>query len=150
MVFGRGKKEIEVTIDKSSYSPGDTISGKLVLNLKKPVDARALRVELIGDVRSIHMGGMGMRRGHMHHSSGRGYNFKMDLDGEKTYSGGEHEFQLKIPQTLQAPGQGGAAGAMRAIGAMMGSFSSVSWYVRGVLDKSGRDIQSRKIHINIA
>jgi len=70
MVFGFGKKEIEVTIGKYSYSPGETITGKVVLDLKKPAEARELRVALRGEART-----RTVEVGKTRHSKSSIYNF---------------------------------------------------------------------------
>ncbi len=48
MVFGLFEdKKISMTLDKTAYSPGETISGKLKLELKKPAPAEKLSVRLV-------------------------------------------------------------------------------------------------------
>jgi hypothetical protein len=46
-MFGKGK--IDIVIQRTSYAPGDTISGNVVLTLKKPVKAREVSASLIGE-----------------------------------------------------------------------------------------------------
>ena len=43
------EKQIDVTLDKYDYAPGETITGKAILKLKNPTEARQLRVELMGE-----------------------------------------------------------------------------------------------------
>lgn len=148
MVFGLGKKEIEVTLDKYGFNPGETITGKVTLKLKNPTEARQLRVELIGERTTTKIGGGGVSRG-----KGHIYNFKMPLDGEKTYSGGEYNFQIKIPanilQTVSMPG--GAVGeAVKAAEFLLGGITRISWFVRAVLDRPGKkDISSKNVQVVI-
>ena len=49
MVLGIGEGSLVITLDKYSFLPGDTISGKVQLQLSKPKSARALRVEFYGE-----------------------------------------------------------------------------------------------------
>ncbi len=73
-MFG-SKGKIDVSIQKTNYAPGDTISGNVALTLKKPVEARETSISLIGEQlithtqdtsgRGILMGGEGMREGMM-------------------------------------------------------------------------------------
>src|SRR4030043_1494025 len=46
-MFGKGR--IDIIIPKTSFSPGDTISGNVVLAMKKPVKAREVNISLIGE-----------------------------------------------------------------------------------------------------
>lgn len=156
MVFGLGKKQIEVTIDKYNYSPGETITGKATLKLKNPTDARQLRAELIGERVTTRVGGgMGRGMGRSSYSRRKGhiYDFKMPLDGEKTYSGGEYDFQIKIPANIleTVPMPGGAAGeAVKAVQFLSGAHTRISWFVRAILDRPGKkDIASKNIQVVI-
>jgi Arrestin (or S-antigen), N-terminal domain len=47
-MFGLGKGKMSITIQKTNYAPGDTISGNVALTLKKPAKARGLSLCLIG------------------------------------------------------------------------------------------------------
>lgn len=148
MVFGLGKKEIEVALDKYGYTPGETITGKVELKLKNPTEARQLRIELIGERATTKMGRGGVSRG-----KGHIYSFKMPLDGERTYSGGEYNFQIKIPanilQTVSIPG--GAVGeVVKAVEFLSGAYTRISWFVRAVLDRPGKkDISSKNVQVVI-
>ncbi len=44
--------KIDVVIQKTSYVPGDTISGNVTLTLKSPVKARGLSISLVGEYRT--------------------------------------------------------------------------------------------------
>jgi hypothetical protein len=46
-MFGRGK--INISIQRTGYAPGDTISGTVTLALNKPVRARMMTLSLIGE-----------------------------------------------------------------------------------------------------
>lgn len=50
-MFGRGK--IDISIQKTNYAPGDTISGSVELTLNKPVRAREMTISLIGEYMTI-------------------------------------------------------------------------------------------------
>jgi hypothetical protein len=148
MVFGFGKKEIEVTLGKYGYAPGETITGKAVLKLKKPTEARELRVELIGErtTTSIKVGGG------TQHQKGRVYEFKMQLGGEGVYNTGEYNFEIKIPSDIiHIASAGGVVGeAIKTIQVLTGTYARVSWFVRAVLDRPGKkDISSKNVQIVI-
>jgi hypothetical protein len=73
-MFG-SKGKINISIQKTNYAPGDTVSGNVALTLKKPVEAREMSISLIGEQlmthtqdisrRGILMGGERMREGMM-------------------------------------------------------------------------------------
>lgn len=100
-VFGKGK--IDISIQKTNYAPGDTISGNVALTLKKPVKAKGMSIFLVGE--EITWGGGGileliLSRGSLSVSRERRpiYDHKQLLDGEKEYSEGrEYHFETKIP-----------------------------------------------------
>ena len=48
-MFGFGKKQIDVILEKFNFSPGETVKGKITLTLDKSVHAKQLRVALIGE-----------------------------------------------------------------------------------------------------
>jgi hypothetical protein len=148
MVFGLGKKEIEVDLGKYGFSPGETIAGKVTLKLKRPTEARQLRVELIGERTITRMG-----RGSTGRDKSHIYDFKMPLDGEKTYSGGEYYFQVKIPSNIlqTVPMPGGAVGeAVKAVEFLSGIHTRISWFVRAILDRPGKkDISSKNVQVAI-
>jgi hypothetical protein len=50
-MFGRGK--IDISIKKTSYAPGDTISGSVDLTLNKAVRAREMTLSLIGEYMTV-------------------------------------------------------------------------------------------------
>lgn len=138
MVFGLGKKQIEVTLDRHSYSPGETITGKVILKLKKPTEAKQLRVELIG----VGERRWGRPRGRCR-SASIVYHHKIPLDGEKTYAGGEYNFHINIPANIfQSPVMPSTkiGKAVEGLDALTGvSFHigmyNTHWHVRAVLER---------------
>jgi hypothetical protein len=49
-MFAGGR--IDISIQKASYAPGDTISGNVDLTFKKPLKAREMTISLIGEYRT--------------------------------------------------------------------------------------------------
>jgi hypothetical protein len=146
MVFGFGKKEIEVTLDGYNYSPGETVTGKVAVNLKKPVEARQLKVSLIGIGKRTSLGMNVSSR-----QTSQIFDFKMPLDGEKTYTSGEYSFKIKIPANmLQSPPDGIVGKAIKTMQILSGSWTNISWYIQAALDRPGKpDVSSKKVQINI-
>ncbi|MEM5790884.1 MAG: hypothetical protein QXP77_02465 [Candidatus Aenigmatarchaeota archaeon] len=138
--FGKGK--IEIILEKYNFSPGEIIKGRVILKLKEPIMARALKVGLIGEEKSF----SGKKK-----SSTKIFSFEMPLDGEKEYLEGEYNFELKIPSNLltmpQIPGVIGDV--IKGIQILSGVGTRISWYVIAKLDiPSGLDV-SKKVQVNI-
>jgi len=165
-MFGKGK--INITIQKTYYTPGDIISGDVALTLKKPVKAREVSISLIGEHKTTQttphaggpMGGGGMSMSTTTKTV-RIYDFKQQLDGEKEYSQGrEYRFEIKIPadtmsmrpQISEVEGKlGQVLKVAQTAAAMTGTipFQRIKWYLLAKLDiPSGLDI-SKKVDITI-
>lgn len=151
-MFEKGK--IEVSIPRTSYAPGDTISGKVALAVKKPVKAKEVSISLVGE-QTVTRGG-GLAGGERKQEKERFYDFKVSLDGEKEYDkGGEYPFEIKIPPDIlsargQLPQPGGAVGqAFKIAQAVAGAGVSTKWYLQAKLDvPRGIDIK-KEAHITI-
>ena len=162
MVFGFGRGKIEVALEKFNYTYGDTVKGTVKLKMKQPTDARELRVFLRGEQRTSSGGGVGIPvgPGTLRVGSGSGsrsrssmqriFDFKLPLDGEKTYTEGEYPFEIKIPADLKNRRPEGALGtAVDALNFLGGTVRRINWYLEANLDiPSGFDV-SKKVQINI-
>jgi len=153
-MFGRGK--IDISIQKTSYAPGDTISGSVNLTLNNQVKAREMTLSLIGEYttkitrqRSIDGVTVRARRWQMSDTmahrrpAGPTYDvgqktehvrictFNEQLDGEGEYSQSRrYEFKIKIPTDTP-------------------DSSAVNWYLLAKLDiPRGRDV-TKKVRIKI-
>jgi len=151
-MFGFGKKQIDVVLEKYNFSAGETIKGKVLLTLDKIIHAKQLRVALIGERTST----LPQRKsdGNMHPKQRKEYifNFQMPLDGEKDYQQGEYTFEIKIPANVlqNIPLEGKAGVILKTIQALSTAGSRISWYVQANLDiPMGFDV-SKKVQINIA
>ncbi len=156
-MFGKGK--IEIALQRSSFAPGDTISGNVILKMKKPVTARNLSISLIGEHKTRRVsGGMMGNRNHRSTSTHtmRIYDFKHELDGEKEYSEGrEYAFEIKVPEDILSakPGMPQAGGMLgqglkiaQSAAAMTGAipFQQTRWYLLAKLDiPRGLDVRKR-------
>jgi hypothetical protein len=92
-----GVKRLEITLDKTVYSPGETINGKVFLRLKKPIQARSLKAMFVGEkIISRYSGRRGGR-------SEQYFPFVKEeavLDGEIEYYEKEYSFLLRIPDDV--------------------------------------------------
>ena len=148
-MFGKGK--IDIAIQRTNYAPGDTISGNVVLTLKKPVKAREVSISFIGEqiiTSREKESGLGITSGGIGFSGGGSsqsrrvhiYDFKQPLDGEREYSEGrEYRFEIKIPAAI--PGK--RPQTTRAF-----SFP-VKWYLSAELDMTRAFPISKTVDITI-
>jgi hypothetical protein len=162
MILGLGKGRVEVFLEKYNYQPGETISGKINLKLKKPIHARGLKVGLIGEQTVTTRSGGGILAGGTSRETrtekSQIYHFEIPLDDEKDYHEGEYAFQIKIPEDPKnvALGQvnlpeGTVGTVLKTIQAFSGTSQSVSisWHVRAYLDiPRGLDV-SKKVSVTI-
>jgi len=141
-LIARSKGKITIYLDNYNYSPGDTISGKIGLTIKKPVQSKALTVRIIGEY---------IKRDYTRNSSSyqRVFDFKQPVEGAKDYQPGpelNYDFKIKIPQNLvNSPQLTGVLGAIESLSVMN---TMVKWYLIADLDIPGIDI-SKKVQINI-
>ncbi|OYT54574.1 MAG: hypothetical protein B6U72_02105 [Candidatus Altiarchaeales archaeon ex4484_2] len=148
MVFGLGKGHIEILLDRYDFSPGDKITGKVSLKLKKPVNAKQLRIVLVGEKTSKSYKSSGGRSSHKEII----HRFEMPLDGEKEYNGGEYPFEIKIPgnvlQTDLVP-EGAVGEAVKALNFLSGASTRINWYIQASLDvPRGFDV-TKKVQITV-
>ncbi|MFO7677803.1 MAG: hypothetical protein R6V50_05420 [Thermoplasmatota archaeon] len=138
-----GPEKITFMLDKYNYNPGEKITGKVKLNLKKPTSARKLEVSFYG-VRvdrqsSVAVGPMmsGRNRHSRHTSTFKVFDFKIPISGEKEYQDEQYSFEIKIPDdVLQTnPTLDGKLGqAATAVRILSGLSSRIDWYVKAQLD----------------
>ena len=94
--------KLDIIIDKKTFYPGNTIRGKLLLNLDAPIKARALIIQLCGTT-------------HTNDSDMITYLATKTLSKSRVYKNGEqHEFEIKIPENA-IPTKAGALETLRRI-----------------------------------
>jgi hypothetical protein len=154
-MFGKG--EIHITIPRTNYAPGDTISGNVALTIKKPVKAREVSISLVGEQTTTRGGGMiGGKDRPTTTERIRIYDFKQQLDNEREYrQGREYRFEIKIPADIlsmkpQMPELEGKLGQglkiAQAVTAMTGviPLQRTKWYLLAKLDiPGGLDIKKK-------
>jgi len=153
-MFGFGKGKLELQLEKFNFKPGDTISGTVKLLLKKPIQARQLRVVFYGvqATRNTGLSLVGSNNNRNRNNSSIVHKFEMSLDGEKEYTGGEYTFSIAIPATLLDRGakpDGALGTALQAAQFLSGSVTNLKWFVESSLDvPMGLDV-SKKVQVNI-
>jgi hypothetical protein len=149
-MFGFGKGKIDLIIEKYNFSPGETIKGRILLKLNKPIHAKAVKVGLLGqrtESKTVFTAGSATHN----QSNDIVFSFEMPLDGEKDYTEGKYNFEMKVPGSLSQPSmpQGVAGDVLKSIQILAGRESTIRWYVTAKLDiPKGIDV-SKKVQINI-
>jgi hypothetical protein len=154
----RSKGNISLNLSKFDFAQGETIKGTIKLNLKKPVEARALSVKITGvtttssnNVANLALGMSGKGGNQRQSSSSRYYDVLVkQIDGPKVYPIGEnsYDFELEIPSNIkQMSGNQAIDGVIKTMQFVAGQ--RVDWYLTAYLDMKGFDIKkSVRIYIN--
>ena len=94
MVLGIGEGSLEIVLDSTQFKPGETIKGKVKLDLKSAKKAKGLRIGFYGEIQTTHY-----HRGKRETQVERVHERNCDLGGEKEYSAGvsEYGFEIALP-----------------------------------------------------
>ena len=143
MVLGIGEGKIDVFLDKNTFSNGETIRGRLKLDISKPKKAKELRIELRAE-RTV-SGGRGKRRNEIV------YSFVLRLDGEHEYNGiKDYNFEVSVPKMEAKAKPTGILGAFADVTQFLGlGASPVRWYIQASLNMSWAFDITKKIQINV-
>ena len=131
MVFGFGKFKMEIDLDQETWSAGDTLTGNVKLDFKKPTDGNELFVDLIGynyepaEFDDGELEGAEWMEFFKH---------RIPLGGSQEYDSGEFPFEFNIPAEIPNPKKE--------------SDERERWFLKGELDKRGLDVR-KKIEFNI-
>jgi len=153
-MFGLSKGTIEIQLDKNDFKKGETIKGKVVLQMKKTVTAKELTIRLIANQKIRQ--GIGTNRSTR---TMKVHDFKLNLDNEKEYPANQpliYPFSIQIPAKFareqMIPEQlGNTLGKVAKVAQMMtGSRSTTYWYLIANLNVPGmfNDVK-KKIQINV-
>jgi hypothetical protein len=157
-MFGFMKGKMEILIPRTSYTFGEVIEGTVTLELKKPLQAKGVSINLLEEVTTHE------RRGDktvpvtrtMHSQT-------IALDSEKEYSAGkvmEYPFKFTLP-AYQGPQidanstLGKAVKVLETVGPIINTFGSgysdkSEWFLKAKLDVSGFDVNKDvKLQIRI-
>lgn len=145
-IITRMKGKIDLELEKYQFSTGEKINGKIKVRLKKPVEAKMLKVGIIGMQKQTG------RKQASEISHEVFYEFSMPVKGAGIFPAGEtsYNFSLKIPDNLFTRA-GLPSGAEQVINtglrvlSALGkvNMSSVKWYVSAELDVSGLNMKKQ-------
>jgi hypothetical protein len=95
-VTGLGRGSVKLELDQTKAAPGGTISGRLVLALTEPVEAKRLVVALRARQKMVSVNRDGGSRS-VGTSHADVYNFEVELGGATSYQSETLSFELTIP-----------------------------------------------------
>jgi hypothetical protein len=144
MVLGIGEGSIDIVVDGITFSRGDTIKGKVVLDLKKPKKARGFRIRLVADRIEEHYNHKGQRT----RRTVILYSKEIALDSEKEYPSGksEYAFAFQVPD-LEPPKPNELR--IGPLSVQVGGNPPLSWRLDASLDLPLAFDISKKLAINI-
>ncbi len=125
MVLGIGEGRIEIMTEKFSYGSGETLMGKVILQVNAPKKARALRIQFYG-VRKLHSYSGGKHRTRTETIMKQ----ELVLDGEREHQTGttEYPFEFRLPSIPRPVGGGDA------LVNLADPYGDVKWYLDASLD----------------
>ncbi len=133
-------------LEKTSFSHGETINGKINMQLKKPIMAKGVIVTLFAEKTSTTMGNNGMQK-----NKSRVFEFSVPIDQEREYGTNptEYTFQIQVPGQNEINIEGKVGTALKALNALGNMMSSTKWFVEAKLDiPKGFDV-SKKLQIQV-
>lgn len=156
MIFGLGAGKINITLEKYNFTHGETITGKVLLELKKPTIAKRLKLALVGVRETTSRVKNSRGDSSMETRSDFIHNFEMTLKEEGEYQSGEYPFEVNIPSDVSAlpvPALDGTIGviakAAMALAAASGVNSRVHWYIEASLDVPKAFDIKKKVDITV-
>jgi hypothetical protein len=145
-IISKMKGKIVIELNNSNYSPGETINGKLILNIKKPLEATELNIRLFGN---MNQNSYGRGKGASSRSSTI-FDFKQPVSKNKIYSPGEqYPFSIKIPKNILTNFSGITGHLINSAMLLSGRSLNIKWYLVSKLKVKGIDVKSKKVRINI-
>jgi len=152
--FLRGK--VDIVLEKFNFSPGEAIKGKVLIDLKKLIKAKQLKIGFYGlkiikerITTSKGASSISTRKEFIH-------KFEVPLDGAKEYLKGEYLFEIKIPANIQVEAKKPKEGifgtifkAAEILSTATGTTSRVEWYLEATLEIPMAFDIKKKVNINI-
>jgi len=156
MIFEFLKGKIDISLEKFNFSPGEIIKGKVIIDLKKPIKAKGLKIGFYGIkiIRERVTTAKGTpttktRKEFIH-------KFEIPLDGEKEYLKGEYPIEIKIPENIPAQPKIPKEGILsvlikgtKVLSEAMGVSFRIQWCLEATLEIPMAFDMKKKVFVNI-
>ena len=132
MVFGLFEGGIELLTEKTSYSFGETVKGKIRLKLKQPKNAKALELRFWGEVTqtTVQFGSSTDTKQQKRIVS----EVRVALDGEKEYFNQEYPFEFALPKRDAHELNDALKTIVGVAQTLTGGFPNTKWFLQARLD----------------
>ncbi|HEY1814544.1 MAG TPA: hypothetical protein VGG74_19465 [Kofleriaceae bacterium] len=153
-VTGIGRGSVRLELDRTRVAPGETLRGRVVLDLPEAVEAKRLVVTLAAHQRTVSVERIGAKRTPVSART-EVFHFDLELAGARLFERGTTSFELVVPPDAldkQAPvGSHPIADAVRSVASVLSPTAGpIEWSVTARLDVPwGRDL-SATVDIAIA
>lgn len=154
-IITKMKGKIEIQLEKYQFSAGEAIKGKVILKLKKPVEAKSLKVGIFGS--QDQKSGITVGQSSKQVSSQTVYEFSIPIKGEGSFPPGDnsYNFSFKVPEnaftksSLPAGAEQVINTGLKVLSALgKANISITKWYVYAELDVSGMNLK-KQVQIQI-
>ncbi|MCC7570982.1 hypothetical protein KO465_06600 [Candidatus Micrarchaeota archaeon] len=148
-IFGK-KGSVDIKIDKFDFNFNESIAGKVILKVDKPVKAKELRICLKGE-RTIKKKVNDKGKVRTQINKKILHDFKLVLDEEKEYYGEkEYNFEISLPDPPKNEAPGGILGdAVKFMNAMSMTQVEDKWYLEASLDVPFSGDVSKKVRLTV-
>ncbi len=123
------KDQIDIKLEKYTYTPGETIKGSVGLKLKRPLQAKKLMVALIGQ-RIVHQGSIAVGPVRVGNQGQQTqvytiYHFEIPLDEEAVYYHEFYPFEIQIPSDILQSAQQNFNSTLTGLGKTLSDIAQV-------------------------
>ncbi len=129
--YFKSKGKVNILLDKTNFSAGETIKGKVVLEVKRNFQSKGVKLSLIAinKVTSVNMNKSSSKTQTI-------YDFSSDLENEQAYSSGveakEFNFEVAIPKDVFSLNKT-SQNIVNVLGAVAGRYQQTKWYLTVVV-----------------
>lgn len=144
--IGRGKTRIE--LEKTSFSAGETITGKLVIDIKKEVPTNYCDIKLYATQKQ-----KTVIAGKKSYETVTIYEDKVRIAESRNYPQGFHvvNFEVKVPANVESDlMKSGFGQVIKTLGQVTGFAGKIKWFIKGHVDvPKAFDMRTKKIRLTV-
>lgn len=151
---GIGVGTLQIALDRFDFRPGDTVAGKVKLELTEAMDAERLVVRLIGTRERVSYEKNATGRQSQTKHTETLCDIERELDGARSYLDQDYRFELAIPSDLDKGAKITQDGVLGDVARVVQSVVSAhhmpaAWRVEVTLDVPWKRNVSKKVDITV-